>query len=133
MKVSEDVRRRNEGELTICNIAMLLRDGQAACIQLSSNAELVHYGEQDVERIRLYMNQIMREPDPRKHDAIRTKAGQGNHKVGLVMKSTGSYAVLKTLMPFSNHFLGPSGLTTTWLGERLCGITGGVSVVHCTW
>ena len=107
--------------------ARLLQDGQDACVQLSRNTELVHYGESDGERLRLYMNQIIKESDTSKHAKIREMSGQGNAKVRQLMKGNGSFLVLNCLTRFGQHFIGPSGLSATWLVDQLFGVSGGVS------
>jgi hypothetical protein len=113
--------------LTHCLQARLLQNGRDACVLLSRNTELVHYGETDVERIRVFMTQIMNEPDASKHAAIRETAAAGNAKLGELMKNTGSFAVLKTFIQFHGHFLGPDGLSVNWLNDRLVEVSGGVS------
>jgi hypothetical protein len=102
-----------------------LQGGQDACVQLSRNTELVHYGESDVERLRLLMNQIINESDKSKRSKIRDGSGSG--KVGTLIKGTGSFVVLNHLMRFGHHIIGPSGLSASWLYERLLGVSGGVS------
>ena len=114
--------------LTRCLQARLLQDGQDACVHLSRNTELVHYGETDVERIRVFMTQIINEPDTSKHVGIRDKAGVGNPKLKELMKGTGSFAALKTIIQFrGGHFLGSSGLSANWLSDKLLDVSGGVS------
>jgi hypothetical protein len=111
-------------------LARLLQDGEDACVYLSSNLDLIHYGETDVERLRLYLNQLIHEPDENKRKAIRDAAGAGSSKVAQLIKSTGSFAVLKLLMNFGQHIVGPSGLSAAWLHDRLLGVSGGVRLAN---
>ena len=76
------------------------------------------------------MTQIMNEPDTSKHAAIREAAGVGNPRLVDLMKNSGSFAVLKTLIQFGGHFLGPSGVSAPWLHDRLLDVSGGVSCIH---
>jgi hypothetical protein len=125
---SESNRDASPHLLTHCLQARLLQNGRDACVHLSRNTELVHYGETDVERIRVFMTQVIDEPDASKHAAIRETAGVGNLKLKDLMKGTGSFAVLKTIIQFrGGHFLGPSGLSANWLHDKLLDVSGGVS------